>query len=408
LLAEETLDGEWHLVACGDASVILAQYSIPEGAIETLSGVILPGLFDLHFHWVQDGVRLMPKDALLEWLRLYTFPAEAQFADADFAEAAAAVFWPRILSTGTIGGCCYSSIHKEALEAAFRHAGEHFLIGNVLMTMESPPALKQTDEAASKLVRELAARYSERYMASPRFAPTTGPEVMEAAGRAARRNGCFIQTHLAETPAEIAWVTEMYRGFPGFEDVASYTEIYERVGLLGPRTIMGHCLHLSPPEWECIKKTDTVIASCPTSNAPLPELGLGSGLFDFRTADEYGVRWGLATDIGGGPFLSMFDTMQSFVMQNEAAGVSEGTRVRALYRSTQASAEILEKGDEMGNFLPGKDLSYIHVGLGDTSETADAESILRAILALHSADREAYESCVERTVIQGETVFQAS
>ena len=33
------------------------------------SAVIMPGFFDMHFHWVQDDVREIPKDSLLEWLQ---------------------------------------------------------------------------------------------------------------------------------------------------------------------------------------------------------------------------------------------------------------------------------------------------------------------------------------------------
>lgn len=406
LLAPEER-GEWKVVACGEASVLTEDYGIAECELERLGGVILPGLLDLHFHWVQDDVRLMPKEALLEWLRLYTFPTEAKFADAGFAAAAAAAFWPRILSTGTIGGCAYSSIHEGALETAFRHAGEHFLVGNVLMTMQSPEALTQTEDEAIALVEKLAARHGGRYLASPRFAPTTSPDVMRAAGKAARAHGGFIQTHLSETPAEIAWVTQIYRAFPGFEDVASYTAIYDRVGLLGPRTLMGHAIHLSEPEWDRLAETDTVIISCPTSNAPLAELGLGSGLFDFRMANAKGVRWALATDIGGGPFLSMLDVMQSFVGQNAEAGITGATRVCALHRSTLASAEILEKGDQLGNFAPGKEASFIHLPLAVSPDDADAESVLTAILDQHVGDRERYEGVVERTVIKGKTVFQS-
>lgn len=406
LLIEASDNGGWNIVACGASAAVVEDHNVADSEIEALDGVILPGLIDLHFHWVQDDVRLMPKDALLEWLRLYTFPNEAKFADASFAEQAAAVFWPRILSTGTIGGCAYSSIHKSALESAFRHAGEHFLIGNVLMTMHSPEALTQTEAEAIELVECLSSHYRDRYLASPRFAPTTGPEVMRAAGEAARAHGSFIQTHLSETPAEIAWVTEMYREFEGFEDVATYTEIYDRVGLLGPRTMMGHVIHMSDAEWVRLAETDTVAVSCPTSNAPLPELGLGSGLFDFRTADAQGVRWALATDIGGGPFLSMFDVMQSFVAQNASAGIPEATRVRALYRATQASAAILEKGARIGNFAPGKEASFIHVPVDLAAGLEGAEAILEAILAEHVDARADYESCVERTVVNGETVYK--
>ena len=52
-----------------------------------LSGsLIIPPFFDMHFHWVQDDVCLMPKDSLLEWLEKYTFPTEQKFANKRFVD----------------------------------------------------------------------------------------------------------------------------------------------------------------------------------------------------------------------------------------------------------------------------------------------------------------------------------
>ena len=76
-------------------------------------------------------------------------------------------------------------------------------------------------------------------------------------------------------------------------------------------------------------------------------------------AEKYGVRWALASDIGGGPFLSMFDVIQSFVQQNEAAGVP-ASYVKALYRSTSAGADILGLGIGRGDLL--KDLILMRYG----------------------------------------------
>ena len=242
------------------------------------SGLFLPPFYDMHFHWVQDDVREMPKTSLIEWLQQYTFPAESKFADQNYARRKAEYFWKRILGTGTVGGLCYSSLHEVALEEALHFARGEFRIGNVLMTMNSPDFLTQSEGEASELVAKLASRHGERYVCSPRFAPTTAPSVMKASAEAAKAHGCFQQTHLDETRAEIDWVLGIYRDIEGFEDVSSYTEIYDRCGMLGPKTVFGHCIHLDDLEWEMLAKSDSVIASCPTSNAPIEQFrsrGLG-------------------------------------------------------------------------------------------------------------------------------------
>lgn len=392
------------MIAFGPTPELAAAYDLEVDSIPFSEGLFLPAFYDLHFHWVQDSVREMPKTSLLEWLERYTFPTEAKFADADFAEAEAKRFWKRIVSVGTIGGLCYSSIHETALAAAMRHAPENFRIGNVLMTMNCPDFLQQTEVEAIESVQRCTELYQARYVASPRFAPTTAPAVMQASAEAANRVGCFQQTHLGETIPEIEWVLGMYRKMPGYEAIESYTSIYNKVGMLGPQSVFGHCIHLSPEEWTLLAESDSIIASCPSSNAPLKLLGLGSGLFDFQMADRYGVRWSLCSDIGGGPFLSMFDVMESFVQQNKAAGTPAGY-VQALYRSSTKGAELLGLGDRKGRIKAGYDFDCIRVPLPEAvAESEDPEAILEAII--HSVQsREAYDALVEETIIQGTSQY---
>lgn len=391
------------IAAFGSAAEVADQYGLNLDEVPVSPGLFLPPFYDMHFHWVQDDVREMPKASLIEWLQQYTFPAESKFADPEYAREKAEFFWKRILKTGTVGGLCYSSVHEVALDEAMRCAQGEFRIGNVLMTMNSPDFLEQSEAEASQLVAKLAARYAGRYACSPRFAPTTAPSVMQAAAEAASEYGCFQQTHLDETQAEIEWVLGIYREIEGFEDVATYTEIYERCGMLGPKTVFGHCIHLTPAEWKMLAESDSVISSCPTSNAPIEQLGLGSGLFDWEMAEKYGVRWALASDIGGGPFLSMFDVMRSFVGQNEDRGTPV-SYVKALYRSTRAGAQILGL-DQKGQFAPDFDFDAIRVPVEDAIlDSGNPEAILRHVVSSVS-ERVEFDDLVEDAILLGRSVI---
>ena len=48
--------------------------------------VLSPSFCDLHFHWVQDDVRDMPKDNLLDWLQNYTWHFGKKFQSMSFAK----------------------------------------------------------------------------------------------------------------------------------------------------------------------------------------------------------------------------------------------------------------------------------------------------------------------------------
>jgi guanine deaminase len=411
VLVDSNQGREGCIIAIGPVESVVTAYRLdPESlpASENANGgkdLWLPAFFDTHFHWVQDAVREMPKYSLIEWLNTITFPEEAKYADAAYAEKKAASFWERILSLGTVGGLCYSSIHETALEAAFRHAPEDFYIGDVLMTMECPDYLQQGEAEAIAGLQRCAGRFGSRYVASPRFAPTAAPAVMRAAAEVARGIDGFQQTHLGETLAEIDWVLGIYRKIPGFEDVRTYTEVYHRVGMLGDQTVFGHCLHLRPEEWKLLADSGSRIASCPTSNAPVEQMGLGSGLFDYPTAEAYGIPWSLASDIGGGPYLSLFDVMHSFVKQNREAGRSDATFTKALYRATAQGAALMNLPDR-GVLREGACFDAIRVSMPTgVFPAGPAEPVLKALLE-QIPDRRASEKIVLETFIKGASRFR--
>src|SRR5690606_4050682 len=182
----------------------------------------------------------MPKDSLLGWLEKYTFPTESKFKDKAFAKQKAKDFFKKLVKHGTIGGACYSSIHEHAVDAAMKRAQGHFVIGNVLMNMNSPEALTQTEDESLELTKRLIKKHGTKHCFTPRFAITTTPKVMKEGSKLADKAKCFKQTHLSETPQEIDFVLSIYKKLPGFEKVKSYTEIYEKTGMLGKQIGRAH------------------------------------------------------------------------------------------------------------------------------------------------------------------------
>lgn len=377
-----------------------------ENNVKSFPGsVIMPGFYDMHFHWVQDDVREMPKDSLLQWLEKYTFPSEMKFARRSYAAKKAKEFFRKLSSVGTLGGACYSSIHEHAVEEAMKQVRGNFVIGNVLMDMNSPKKLTQKEDEALGVTKRLIKKYKERYVFTPRFAISTSPRVMKEGSSMADKAGCFKQSHLSETPGEIEFVLSLYRGITGFEDVKNYTEIYQRTGMLGKRSLMGHGIHLSNEELKILKKTKTVLVHCPTSNAPIKDQGLGSGLFDFKKIEKAGIRWALGSDIGGGPFLSMFDVMQSFVEQNRKKKIKGATYVKALYRATLAGAEVMGVHKQTGNLAKGKELSFIVVPCpGKTPKTA--EEVIKQIIVPYKSRRGEFDGIPEYVCYRGEALTQ--
>lgn len=151
-----------------------------------------------------------------------------------------------------------------------------------------------------------------------------------------------------------------------------------------------------------LQKTKTAIAHCPTSNAPLKDKGLGSGLFDLKKVLKEKIRWALGSDIGAGPYLSMVDVMNSFVSQHKKTSVASYTM--AFYRATLAGESILQSDHKRGSFSLGKEGTFLSWSVQNISslKNKSSEEVLRKLFYTPKSHR---ADCVDRC---GEVYWQGN
>ena len=136
--------------------------------------------------------------------------------------------------------------------------------------------------------------------------------------------------------------------------------MYDYYGLLGDRTVLGHALHMTKEDFARVKATGAVLCPCPPSN-----FFLGSGLFKFEQAKEYGLRLALGTDMGAGNTLSMFRAMEDAYKMAQLQGYSLSP-LAAFYLATLGGARALSLADKIGNFEVGKEADFIIMDLKST------------------------------------------
>jgi guanine deaminase len=313
--------------------------------------LILPGLIDAHIHYPQTRVIASYGAQLLEWLQKYTFIEEQKLRDPAYAAIVARFFLDELFRQGTTTAMVYCTVHPQSVDAFFAESerrGARMIAGKVMMDRNAPEGLRDTPQRGYDETKALIQRWRGKsrldYAITPRFAPTSTDAQLEASGALAREHPeAYIQTHLCENHAEIAFVKEL------FPWTKTYTEVYQRFGLLGPRTVLGHCIHLEDSEVTMLAESGAVAAFCPTSN-----LFLGSGLFDMRRLQQHGppVRVALATDVGGGTSYSMLETA------NEAYKVLQMNNqswpaAQAFYQMTLGNARALGLDDRIGAVRAG-------------------------------------------------------
>ena len=341
----------WLLVEGGRIAGVQAD-DPPESfrRIDQRGRLVLPGFVDTHVHSPQLDVIASYGTELLDWLNTYTFPAERRQEDPAVAAATAEAFADALLAHGTTSAVVFPTVHAHSADALFAAAearGMRLATGKVLMDRHAPDFLRDDVAGAERALRAGIERWHGRgrlaYALTVRFAPTSTPEQLAMAGRLlAADPTLFMQTHVAENRAEVAWVAEL------FPEARSYLDVYARAGLLHARSVLAHGIWLDDADRAALQRSGAQIAHCPSSN-----LFLGSGLYGWHAAHAAGVRTTLASDVGGGTSLSMVRTMADAYKVQAMAG-ERLTAWVALHAATRGAAEALGWGGEIGSLEPGR------------------------------------------------------
>ncbi|MGQ0383761.1 MAG: guanine deaminase [Gammaproteobacteria bacterium] len=344
-----------HIAGLGDAREQLARLPAGTPVVDHAGRLILPGFVDAHLHCVQTDVIGSRGTRLLEWLEQYTYPAERAFADPVHAREVAGFFVEELLRHGTTTALVMGSVHAASVDAVFEAAAARdmrLVAGKVMMDRNCPEYLRDTAESGYAESKALIARWHGRgrlgYAITPRFAVSSSPAQLEAAGRLAREHpDAWIHTHLAENDEEVAWVRKLYPERQG------YTDVYDHYGLLRRRALFAHGIWLDAADRARLADAGAALAHCPCCN-----LAMGSGLFDLRRAREAGIAVAFGTDVGGGTSFGLLAVMQDAgkVAQMRGDALSP---LATFYLATLGGARALGLEDRIGSFQRGREADFI-------------------------------------------------
>ena len=397
-------DGVIH-VADGKIVDVRAASPTDQAADATLSSryVLSPGFIDTHLHAPQIEMIGSYGGDLLEWLERHTFPTEARFGDDAHATRVADALFPLLLRYGTTTALLFSSVHTAATRRFFesaRRSGIRAIIGKTMMDRNAPDSILEGVEESITGSRELVAEWHGGadgllgFAITPRFAPTSTPELLAGAGKLAEEYPTtWIQTHISENLREVQLVKQLFSGD------RDYASVYDRFGLLRRRTVLAHGVHLSRAELERIAARSASIAHCPNSN-----LYLGSGLFPLDEVEAAGIPIGLGTDIGAGTTPSMLNAMADTYKVQQVRGRSlDPGRLWSL--ATIEGARALDLDHVTGSLEPGKDADFIILDLEATDlldmRARNAETIDDLLAAcIFVGD----ERCIAASYVRGRRV----
>lgn len=357
---ELVYDHTGSIVRCGpkrSGAKGVRRLDVPDGS------VIIPGLIDCHTHLSQYHVRGRTGHTLMHWLSDYVFPAEQAFRNPAFARRVAGAFFRKLLSNGVTTAAIYGNYPAGAEQAAAAAlgCGSRAVVGMTLMDRNVPKAVRQRPEQALEDCRRLRDRIRRDgsgrlwFSVNPRFAPACTGRFLEMIGRFSREADCFVQTHLSENIGEIALVGRL------FPRAGSYAGVYEQYGLLGEKTLLAHCVHLSVGERRLVRERGCAVVHCPSSN-----LFLHSGRFPLEHWKDY-PKLCLGTDVGAGPSFSMLDAMR------DAYFVNRQTPENLFWAATVGGAMALGLEQTLGSLSPGRQADFSVVTVGESARGSERE-----------------------------------
>ena len=340
--------------------------------------VLVPGLVNAHTHAAMSLFRGIADDVPLGvWLEQHIWPREGKFAAPGFVYDGARLAAAEMLRGGVT--CCNDMyFFPDATARALLETGMRAMLGLPVLDFPTPYAADADGYLQAGLAIRDQLKHESRlaFSLSPHAPYTVGDAAWEKIVVYARQLDLPIQTHLAETAAEVA-ESKSKHGLPPLARL-------HRLGATGPGFIAIHGVHLAPDEIDLLAIHGCHVVHCPASN-----MKLGSGIAPVATLLGRGVNVAIGTD--GAASNNRLDVFGEMRLAALLAKVATGDpsvlpAQQALHAATLAGARALGLDHEIGSLAPGKQADIVAVDLSALDATPCYDPVSHLV---HAVGREA-------------------
>jgi 5-methylthioadenosine/S-adenosylhomocysteine deaminase len=360
---------EGRIVALLPAELALQRYDARE-LVRLDRHVLIPGLVNLHCHAAMALMRGIADDVpLMAWLQQHIWPVEAKHVSDEFVHDGSLLAMAEMLRGGVT---CVNDMYffPEATARAALRAGIRATLG--VIAIEFPSAY--APDAAGYLQKGLATRDAYQgepllgFALAPHSPYTVGDEMLKRMAVLAEELDLPIHCHLHETLAEIEQGLAQH-GMRPFERL-------RRLGVVGPRLIAVHCVHMEGIELDTMAREGVSVAHCPSSN-----LKLASGIAPVAGMRERGIRIGVGTDgAASNNRLDVLTEMRTAALLAKVASGNAGAMnaAESLEMATLQGARALGLDERIGSIAVGKsaDLAAVELSSLETLPCFDPVSHL--------------------------------
>ncbi len=329
----------------------------PRERVRLAEHAVLPGLVNLHTHAAMSLLRGYADDLPLRaWLEDRIWPAEARHVSPAFVRDGSLLACAEMLRGGIT---CFNDMYfypRETADSALR-LGMRAALGATVIEFPTGYAADAEDYLAKGLAArdELRGEALISFCLAPHAPYTISDKTFERIATLAAQLDLPIHIHLHETRHEIDESLQQYGVRP--------LERLRRLGLVDPRLIAVHAVHMTADEIALLAEHDVSIAHCPTSS-----MKLASGIAPVAGMLAAGLRVGLGSDgAASNNRLDVFREMRHAALLAKASS-GDATAAGAhqvLRMATLSGAEALGLGAAIGSLIAGKFADLCAVRLDD-------------------------------------------
>ncbi|HEY0321539.1 MAG TPA: amidohydrolase family protein [Pyrinomonadaceae bacterium] len=402
---------EGHRIAAVGARAALKE-KYPEAAVEDFGeAVIMPGFVNAHSHLELTAMRgylEQEESAFTAWLGKLTFARHNYMTAEDLYISAV---WGA--AEAARAGVTTLADASDAASASMRALNDVGLRGIVYQESFGPDprlALENFEKLREKIgVLRTFETGLVRAGVSPHAVYTVSAPLIEMLTGFALDENLPLMMHAAESEAEELLVREGLGAFAlnlarrGIEWRApgiSVIEYLEKIGLLGARPLLAHCIRASEADIERIVDAGAGIAHCPKSNAKL-----GHGRAPFAAFVNKGARVGLGSDsVAGNNVCDMLEEARFAALGSRAGGdkLSSGEMMsahEALYAATVGGARAVGLDNQTGALMEGLQADLVVINLKATYQRPVYEPLSALVFSSSARD-------VLLTVVAGREIFR--
>lgn len=313
--------------------------------------ILLPGMVNTHTHIGMIPFRSLGDD-YPDRLRRFLFPLENECMNERLAYTSAkyAIAEMQLAGVTTFFDMYY--YEQQLAEAAEEMHSRGILAETVIDSVT-------VDVAEPMGGLQYAQSFIPKWQGNGRIQASVAPhapysntiEVLKQADALSQKYDVPWMMHVSEMDFEMNKFREEHNQTP--------IEFLEEIGVLSPRLVAAHCIHLSDQDIEILKKYDVKVAHCIGANTKSAK-----GVARIRDLVTTGVTVGLGTDgPSSGNTLDLFSQMRLFAnfhktyLQDRSAFPAE----EIVKLATIGGAKVLGMEKQIGSIEAGKQADFILV-----------------------------------------------